>query len=109
MGKQTSSWILTILGLFILLSILIPFSSAVYGWIFFITGSIIMIVSLASVDNSYGITWVSALTGSWLIFAAFVPGIHSGDGVLVHNLITGIVVLLSGLIEMRGKEGRPVF
>jgi len=108
MEKRTSSWIITILGLLLLVSILFQFSSVVYGWIFFIIGAITMIVSFASVDNGYGVTWVSGLTGAWLIWAAFMPGVHSGDGMLVHNLITGVFIILPGLFEMRGTEGKPV-
>ena len=101
--------ILIILGLIILVSILFQFHSAVYGWIFFIIGAITMIISFASVDNASGVTWISALAGTWLVWAAFMPGIHSGVGMLVHNLITGIFITFFGLLEMRAKEGSPVY
>ncbi len=109
MNKKTSSTILIILGLLILVSILFQFHSAVYGWIFFVVGAITMIISFASVDNAAGVTWISALIGTWLVWASFMPGIHSGAGMLVHNIITGVLITAIGLLEMRAKEGSPVY
>ena len=109
MNKKTSSTILIVLGLLILVSILFRFHSAVYGWIFFIIGALTMIVSFASIDNSYGVTWITVITGGWLIWAAFMPGIHSGTGMLVHNIITGVFITFTGFLEMRAKEGAVIY
>ena|SRR5689334_16766540 len=40
--------------------------------------------------------WVAGLAGLWMIVSAFIPGLHAGTPILINNIITGLVFMVSG-------------
>lgn len=105
MDKNTCGWILIIVGICILVSIVFPFNEGVYFWINIIGGIIVTYFSFKSVDNSYGISWLSGVAGYWMFWAAFIPGLLIGSGMATNNIIIGLIVLIVGLYERR-KDGK---
>lgn len=101
MDKNMSGWILIIIGIGILVSIIFPFSAVIYFWINLTSGVLVTFISFSSVDNSYGVTWLSGAAGYWLFWSAFISGLLTGSGMAVNYIILGIVILSAGLFERR--------
>lgn len=107
MNKQTSSWILAILGIWIFISSFFQFNTNAYFWIDILDGIAIAIVGFSSVVNSAGVGWITGIIGCWLIIASFIGGLHFGAGLLWNNLLSGAVVAILGFVEMGQSTAHP--
>jgi len=100
MNKQSSGWIITILGIWVLISAFLQFQSNAYFWIDLLDGAVIAIVGFATIPNNATIGWISGIIGLWLMVASFIGGLHIGSGLYWNNLLSGIVIAIMGLSEL---------
>ncbi|HHE04953.1 MAG TPA: hypothetical protein ENL19_02695 [candidate division WOR-3 bacterium] len=65
---------------------------------------LVAIFAFIAVGAKKAICWINGIMGIWLIIAAFIPGIVANKtGNLWNNLISGIIILVVGLVAALQK------
>jgi hypothetical protein len=74
-------------------------------WSNIVSGAVAIVVgaSLGKANAANGV--FSVLAGIWIVISAFLPPLLHGGGLLVNNLITGLVIMWAGFtVPPESKE-----
>ncbi|GGO72929.1 SPW repeat protein [Nonomuraea cavernae] len=83
-----------------------------------ITGLLVALLALgysSAFGRTYGLAWVAPIIGVWTIISPWViSGPNNTTGVIVSNVVVGVIILLLGLANMQtrmaaGKRHTPGF
>lgn len=97
---KTKSWIIGIVGLWILTSAFLNVGHEFILWSNLIAGALVSGFGFAMVSEKPGLGWTAGLLGLWLIVTAFIPGLHEGAGLLWNGIIAGIIVTYDGFYAL---------
>ncbi|MGK7370152.1 MAG: SPW repeat domain-containing protein [Candidatus Halalkalibacterium sp. M3_1C_030] len=97
---KTKSWIIGIVGLWILASAFLNVSHEFILWSNLIAGALVSGFGFALVPEKPGLGWTAGILGLWLIVTAFIPGLHEGMGLLWNGIIAGIIVTYDGFYAL---------
>jgi hypothetical protein len=98
-----------VLGLWLALTGFLGFTPQGNLWDALIVGTIVAIVGFVGLlikgDKRWQ-GWLSGLLGLWMIFAAFVPDLVAGSGLMWNNLLVGFLIASAGFAALgAGEEG----
>lgn len=100
-------WINGILGLWLFITVFLGFSSNVYSINGVIVGIVVICASFCIAQGKPWQAWVSGILGFWLIIAAFIPGLVSGIGLYLNNMIAGAIIAAAGFFILRYSKKTP--
>lgn len=88
--------IIGLVGIWIIVAAIWRFNPLGEIWSNIFAGVIVGILGFSLRPTILVHRWVSGVAGCWLIAAAFIPGLLAGTGILVNNIITGLVLMVVG-------------
>ena len=91
--------IIALLGIWIIVAAIWRFNPLGEVWSNIFAGVIVGILGFSLSPTMPVHRWVSGIAGCWLIAAAFIPGLLAGTGILVNNVITGLLLLVVGFTQ----------
>ena len=91
--------IIALLGILTIVAGIWRFNPLGEAWANIFTGVIVGILGFSLSPTMPVHRWVAGIAGCWLIAAAFVPGVREGTGILVNNIITGLVLMVVGFTQ----------
>jgi hypothetical protein len=97
--------IIGLLGVWLIISAIWRFVPVLEIWSDLVTGIVAGILGFSLVQLYPGNGWVAGIAGLWMIASAFIPGLHGGNGILINNIITGLVLLVAGFTT-RSRSGK---
>tara|TARA_R110002126_G_scaffold169359_4_gene318298 strand:+ start:15376 stop:15696 length:321 start_codon:yes stop_codon:yes gene_type:complete len=100
---KTKSWIIAIVGLWILISAFFDAAHEFVLWNNLIAGVLVTGFGFALVSEKPSLGWTAGILGLWLIAAAFLPGLHEGIGLLWNGIIVGLIVAFDGFYALASK------
>ncbi len=106
MKIETNGWVVGLLGTWVFIVGFLNFSAMGNLWDNLIAGIIIAIFGFGMVPSKPWQGWISGLLGIWLIIAAFIPGVQTGGGSELNEILTGIVISIAGYTAVLGKKKR---
>ena len=65
-------------------------------WSDLVAGIVTAILGFSFTGAYPGNGWVCGIAGLWVIASAFIAGLHAGRGILINNIITGLVLIVAG-------------
>ena len=89
-------WINGFLGIWLVVSPFIGASRMFYSVNDFVVGIVIGILGLTVLGERSWQGWLSFWLGVWLFVATFIPALHAGSGVLVNNIVSGLIGMIAG-------------
>ena len=98
-----NSWIIGILGLWIIVSSFIGASTQFIIWSNVISGLIIAIAGFAMVKQKPEFGWLAGIFGIWLLITPFIPALLTGKGLMWNGIIVGLIAAIDGFTSMRGR------
>jgi hypothetical protein len=101
---KANSWIIGIVGLWIVLSALIGFTPLFIIWSNIIAGAIIAIAGFTFIKDKPEFGWVAGILGIWIFISAFIPVLHTAPGLLWNGILAGAVSAIDGFISLGGKR-----
>lgn len=100
-------WINGILGLWLFITVFLGFSSNVYSINGVIIGFVVICASFCIAQGKPWQAWVSGILGFWLIVAAFIPGLVSGIGLYLNNMVAGALIAVAGFFILKYSKKMP--
>ncbi len=97
---KTKSWIIGIVGLWILISAFLNVGHEFILWSNLIAGVLVSGFGFALVSEKPSLGWTAGILGLWLIAAAFIPGLHEGVGLLWNGIIAGLIIAYDGFYAL---------
>lgn len=97
---KTKSWIIGIVGLWILGSAFFNVSHEFFIWSNLVAGALVSGFGFAMTSEKPGLGWTAGLLGLWLIIAAFIPDLHEGAGLLWNGIIIGLIATYDGFYAL---------
>jgi len=88
--------IIGLLGVWLIVAAIWRFFQIGEIWSDLLIGIVTAILGFSMVGSRPLNAWVAGIAGLWMIASAFIPGLHAGGGILVNNVITGLVLVVTG-------------
>ncbi|HKJ31805.1 MAG TPA: hypothetical protein VKA34_08250 [Balneolales bacterium] len=102
---KANSWIIGIIGLWLIVSALIGFTPLFILWSNIISGAIIAIAGFTFIKNKPEFGWIAGILGIWIFISAFIPGLHTAPGLLWNGILAGAIVAIDGFFSLGGETG----
>ncbi len=99
-----TGWVIGILGIWMVISPFLGFSSLGNAWDDWIVGVICAILGFASVGARPWQGWLAGIVGVWLFIAGFIPGLREGAGVYWNDILVGIAFIIFGFAAVGGRR-----
>lgn len=102
------SWIIGILGIWVIISAIFALDPVVIQWSNFATGAIIAFLGFMFVEDLKIYGWLASVVGLWIFMCAFIEDLHTGLGLTLNGIIAGIAAVTVALYmyNSRKKGGR---
>ena len=91
-----NGWIAGILGLWPFVATFLRLGPTAYSLNDIIVGLIVLVAGFRFVQGEPLQAWIACILGFWLIVAACIPGLVSGIGLYLNNIIVGLVIAAVG-------------
>jgi len=99
--------IIGLLGIWLIIAAIWRFVPVLEVWSDLMTGIVTGILGFSLVGERPAHGWVAGLTGLWTIVSAFIPGLHAGNGILINNIIVGLVLIVTGFTVPSTARAEP--
>jgi peptidoglycan/LPS O-acetylase OafA/YrhL len=107
MPTRARGAIIAILGIWFIIAGLSRFSRIGEMWSDFLTGVFVVVVGFSLLRPQPVNAFAATVVGAWMVVSAFMPGFHSGAGLLVNNIGVGLGAFLIGVAVYRRRNRRP--
>lgn len=104
---MTNSWILGILGIWMVVTPFLGFASTANSWIDWIVGIVCMIAAFAIAAEKPWQGRVGGMVAVWSIVAGFIGGLVSGAGVWWNDILVGLAFIVTGFTALPHTQHRP--
>src|SRR5215813_8489982 len=99
--------IIGLLGIWLIIAAVWRFVPVLQVWSNLMTGVVTGILGFSFVGSRPAHGWVAGIAGLWTIVSAFIPGLHAGNGILINNIITGLVLMVTGFTVPSTPRAEP--
>lgn len=97
---KANSWIIGIVGLWIVVSSFLSVNPQFILWSNLIAGVIIGIAGFTMAKEKPGFGWVAGILGVWMVISAFIPVLHIGTGLLWNGILAGAISAIDGFSSL---------
>ena len=105
---KTRGTIIGLLGIWLIVAAIWRFVPVEEIWSDLVTGIVTAMLGFSFARTFPANGWVSGIAGLWMIASAFIPALHAGAGILINNIITGLVFVVAGFTVPQWPGGeRP--
>ena len=101
---KLNSWIIGILGVWVVISALFILSPQVILWSNIICGIAIAFAGFSFIDDKKEYGWIAGIFGVWIFISAFIPDLLTGPGLSLNGIISGVIVAIDGFFSL-GEHG----
>lgn len=105
---KTKSWIIGILGLWVLFSAYFYASHVFFVWSNLVAGILVAGFGFAMISKKPSLGWTAGILGLWLVLAAFIPALHTGAALIWNGTIAGLIVALDGFYALSSSSRHAV-
>lgn len=102
---KVTSWIIGILGLWIIVSALLVFTPQVILWSNLVSGIVIAFAGFSFIEEKKEYGWIAGVVGLWIFISAFIPDLLAGPGLSLNGIVAGAVVAIDGFFSLGGHGG----
>ena len=102
-----TSWIIGILGLWIIVSALLFFTPPFIQWSNVICGAVIAFLGFSLINEKKEYGWIAGIMGLWLFISAFIPDLLTGSGLSLNGIVAGVIIAIDGFFSVGGKTVHP--
>lgn len=97
---KTNSWIIGILGLWIIFSSFISANMQFVIWSNVISGLIVAVAGFTMVKSKPEFGWLAGIFGIWMMLTPFIPAVLVGKGLMWNGIIVGLIAAIDGFTSM---------
>lgn len=97
-----------LMGIWIILSSFILVDAEFIFWSNTISGATIAVAGFTMTKEQPELGWIAGIFGIWMIGSAFIPTLLSGDGLLWHGIIAGLIAAIDGFSAVANTPHKPV-
>ncbi len=94
------SWSNAILGMWLISAAFLRLDPALSILNDLIVGVVVVISSMTIMKDRQWQGWLATVFGTWTIIAAFVPSLTGGIGYVYNDLISGLIITITGFASM---------
>ncbi len=98
------SWTNALLGLWLISAAFLGLASAINIWNDITVGVVIAITSSKIIKDREWQGWLAVVFGAWIIIAAFIPSLTGGIGYIYNDLISGLIITITGFASMIRRD-----
>lgn len=105
---MANGWIIGILGIWLIITPFLQFSTLANSWIDWIVGVVVAIFAFTMTREQPAQGWSAGLASIWLFIAGFIFGMVSGVGVWWNDILVGLFFMLTGFTALpHGRTQHP--
>ncbi len=94
------SWTNAILGIWLIVAAFLDLHPAMNLWDDLVVGLVVVVTSRTLVRDKPWQGWLATVFGGWLTIAAFIPALTGGAGYSYNDLISGLIITITGFASM---------
>ena len=94
------SWTNALLGIWLISAAFLGLDPSTNIWNDLIVGVVVAISSFTILKDKQWQGWLAVVFAAWTIIAAFVPPLTGGIGCVYNDLISGLIITITGFASM---------